>query len=140
MTRDLYWATSRKQFELLKPPAIPERIRPSIRIGRCGEEAIMIQPRAPGAHEASIVLLGPNFPPQYPPRRFPAMTPMRKLLAKNKCNNCRKVLLLFTKPRQGIIGGLNVRNMRVRIVSPKIMLTSLESAMTSSDSDSIDII
>ena len=82
MERNLYWATRREQFELLlKPPAIPERILPSMSVERCGEEAMMIQPRAPGIHEASIVLFGPNLPPQYPPRRFPAINPMRKLLA-----------------------------------------------------------
>ena len=81
MTRNLNWATRREQFELLKPPAIPERILPSMSVERCGEEAMMIQPRAPGIQEASIVLLGPNLPPQYPPRRFPAIKPIRKLLA-----------------------------------------------------------
>ena len=79
--RNLYWATRREQFELLNPPAIPERIRPSIRVERWGEEDMMIQPRAPGIHEVSIVLFGPNLPPQYPPRRFPMIKPMRKLLA-----------------------------------------------------------
>ena len=142
MTSNLYWATSREQFELLKPPAIPERILPSMRVVKCGEEAMMIQPRAPGILEASIVFLGPNLPPKYPPSRFPTMTPMRKLLAKTNLiiQKSRQMLRLITKPRQVIIGGFNVWNMRVRIVSPKIMLTSLDSAMTSSSSDSIDLI
>ena len=82
MTRNLYWATRREQFELLKPPAIPERILPSIRVERCGEEAMKIQPRAPGIHEASIVLFGPNLPPQYPPRREPTIWPILILLAR----------------------------------------------------------
>merc|ERR1712016_570476 len=55
---------------------------PALRVQRCGEEAMMIQPRAPGILEASIVFLGPHLPPQYPPRRFPTIKPMRKLLAK----------------------------------------------------------
>ena len=66
---------------------------------------MMIQPRAPGTQETSIVLLGPNLPPQYPPRRFPAITPMRKLLTKKKLrrnsNVDRMIRLLYYQTKTG---------------------------------------
>ena len=54
-----------------------------MRLAGWGEVAMRIQPRAPGMQEATIVLLGPNLPPLYPPTRFPRITPIIKLLAKN---------------------------------------------------------
>ena len=66
---------------LLKLEARPQRIRPSIKLDRWGEQEIRIQPTAAGRQEARTVLLGPNLPPQYPPRRAPTISPMRTLLA-----------------------------------------------------------
>ena len=72
----------RGQLALLKLEASPQRIRPSIRVDRWGEQEMRAQPTTAGRQEARIVLLGPNLPPQYPPRRAPAISPMRTLLAR----------------------------------------------------------
>ena len=45
------------------------------------EEARITQPSAAGRQAASMVLLGPNLPPQYPPIRQPIIEPMLMLLA-----------------------------------------------------------
>ena len=50
-------------MEVLKLELRPQRTRPSKRVAKYGEEAMMTQPRAAGKQEARMVLLGPNLPP-----------------------------------------------------------------------------